>query len=64
MSDIVYTDLKGTQCTQCGLGEYQEATIYDDWQGTLHCTKCNHKTNRYGEVKCYESTSEGETPGV
>ena len=58
MSDTPKTDLKGTHCTQCNLGEYQETTIYDDWQGNLHCTKCNHKTKRY------ESVSEGETLGA
>ena len=50
MSDAPKTDLKGTQCTQCNLGEYQETSIYDDWQGNLHCTQCNHKTKRYESV--------------
>jgi hypothetical protein len=55
-SDTPKTDLKGTQCTQCNLGEYQETTIYDDWQGNLHCTQCNHK------IKRYENSSQGAVP--
>jgi predicted RNA-binding protein Jag len=36
-------------CTKCGVGDYQETSIHDDWEGVLHCTnkKCNHEVKRY-----------------
>ena len=36
-------------CTQCGIGRYHETSIYDDWDGVLHCTnrECNHEVKRY-----------------
>ena len=36
-------------CTKCGVGDYQETSIHDDWDGVLHCTnkKCNHEVKRY-----------------
>ena len=42
-------DRKGQTCTECGIGNYQETSIYDDWDGVLHCNnkKCNHEVKRY-----------------
>jgi len=42
-------DRKGQICTECGVGDYQETSIHDDWDGVLHCTnkKCNHEVKRY-----------------
>ena len=34
-----------------------------DLKGT-QCTKCNHKTQRYGESKCYENTSSVSSASV
>jgi hypothetical protein len=36
-------------CTKCGVGDYQETSIHDDWDGVLHCNnkKCNHEVKRY-----------------
>lgn len=60
-------DLMGTQCINSTIpsqekcqGRYEETSLYDDWQGNLHCSKCNHKTKRY-VVSCAESVQkEGE----
>ena len=42
-------DRKGQICTKCGVGNYQETSIHDDWEGVLHCTnkECNHEVKRY-----------------
>jgi hypothetical protein len=42
-------DRKNQICTKCGVGNYQETNIYDDWDGVLHCTnkECNHEVKRY-----------------
>jgi hypothetical protein len=47
MTDL--DDLMGQICSKCGVGPYQETTIYDDWDGVLHCTnkQCNHEVRRY-----------------
>jgi hypothetical protein len=51
-NDIAMTDSddrKDQICTMCCAGRYQETSIYDDWDGVLHCTnkKCNHEVKRY-----------------
>lgn len=28
-------------------GTYEETSIYDDWEGTLHCTKCKLEVKRW-----------------
>lgn len=43
-------NLTGTLCEVCGQGSYQETSIYDDWEGKLHCTKCNHEIERLKEI--------------
>ena len=42
-------DRDGQTCTKCGAGHYTETSIYDDWDGLLHCTnkECNHEVKRY-----------------
>jgi hypothetical protein len=42
-------DRKGQICTKCGVGNYQETSIHDDWDGVLHCTnkECNHEVKKY-----------------
>jgi hypothetical protein len=44
-----FDDRKGQICTKCGVGNYQETSIHDDWDGMLHCTnkECNHEVKRY-----------------
>jgi hypothetical protein len=44
-----FDDRKGQICTKCGVGNYQETSIHDDWDGVLHCTnkECNHEVGRY-----------------
>ena len=44
-----FDDRKGQICTKCGVGNYQETSIHDDWDGVLHCTnkECNHEVKRY-----------------
>ena len=37
-------------CDKCGEGYYKETSIHDDWDGVLHCSKCNHEVKRYKEV--------------
>lgn len=52
MDSIDYTN---EPCKECGFGKYQETSIHDDWDGTLHCTKCGHEVYRYGEAQHYRS---------
>ena len=40
-------DLKGEKCEECNRGYYKETSLMDDWTGTLHCTKCDKRVNRY-----------------
>jgi hypothetical protein len=42
-------DRDGQTCTKCGAGHYTETSIYDDWDGLLHCNnkECNHEVKRY-----------------
>lgn len=40
-------DMKGKTCKKCKKGKYDETSIYDDWDGKLHCVKCGHETKRY-----------------
>jgi len=40
-------DLKNQICSECKKGTYQETSIYDDWDGVLHCSNCNHEVKRY-----------------
>lgn len=28
-------------------GKYKETSIYDDWDGVLHCDRCKNKTQRW-----------------
>jgi hypothetical protein len=42
-------DYTGTKCNVCHVGTYQETSIYDDWDGTLHCDNCKNRIYRYGE---------------
>jgi hypothetical protein len=43
-------DRDGQTCEVCGKGYYKETSIHDDWDGVLHCSKCNHEVKRYKEV--------------
>jgi hypothetical protein len=44
-------DMSGEICTKCEKGIYKETSIYDDWDGTLHCDSCGHEIKRYMENK-------------
>ena len=34
-------------CKICNSGTYQETELFDNWDGTLHCNKCDHKVDRF-----------------
>lgn len=40
-------DRTGKKCKKCGKGRYEETRLQDDWDGVLHCTKCNTQVKRY-----------------
>ena len=40
-------DYTGHKCEKCHKGTYKETRLQDDWQGVLHCDKCNYETNRW-----------------
>lgn len=40
-------DNEGKMCSECLEGTYTETSIYDDWDGVLHCNKCEHGVKRY-----------------
>ena len=40
-------DVNGKKCETCGKGIYKETSLMDDWTGTLHCSKCDKKVDRY-----------------
>jgi len=42
-------DMKGKKCKKCKKGYYEETSIHDDWDGTLHCDKCGDETKRHIE---------------
>lgn len=42
-------DMKGKFCRECKKATYRETSIYDDWDGKLHCPECDHETKRYLE---------------
>ena len=44
-------DMLGKRCQECEIGTYQETSIFDDWEGVLHCTKCGHEEVRWKEVQ-------------
>lgn len=44
-------DMKNRKCTRCGKGKYVETSVYDDWEGSLHCNKCNHCVSRYMKME-------------
>jgi hypothetical protein len=56
-------DLTGAPCP-CG-GTFQETSIYDGWEGTLHCTKCADKIDRYQTIERQSDveTEPGSNPG-
>ena len=41
-------DRKDRKCEKCHEGYYTETSIYDDWDGVLHCSKCGHQVKRRG----------------
>lgn len=51
-ADVKYRYMKGEDCgfNDCN-GYYKETSIHDDWDGTLHCSECNHQTNSRIEIK-------------
>ncbi len=40
-------DNQGKTCTKCKKGKYEETSVQDDWDGVLHCNKCNHEVKRH-----------------
>lgn len=44
------TDMMHKRCKSCGKGHYVETSLWDDWDGKLHCSKCNHETKRHVEA--------------
>lgn len=49
-------DMKGKSCEECHGGTYEETSLKDDWDGNLHCSKCDHKVKRW---KTDESAPKG-----
>jgi hypothetical protein len=47
LSLYVVVDLLNQDCEQCGKGHYEETSIYNDWDGILHCSNCNQEVKRY-----------------
>jgi hypothetical protein len=45
-----WIDHMDKDCEKCGKGYYKETSIHDDWDGVLHCSKCNHEVTRYKEI--------------
>lgn len=45
-------DMIGIKCLNhpCQ-GLFKERSVYDDWEGLLHCSKCNHEVKRHMEIK-------------
>lgn len=50
-------DMTGQPCNKkrCS-GIYKETTFHDDMDGTLHCSRCNNKIERYKRMKSIEVT--------
>jgi len=46
-SDEEIIDFTDETCMECGQGTYVETSIFDDMDGVLHCSDCNHKVERY-----------------
>jgi len=46
-------DFMNKDCEKCGEGYYKETSIHDDWDGVLHCSKCNHEVKRHKEIWCH-----------
>ena len=44
-------DMKNKKCLKCKKGIYIEMSVYDDWEGKIHCNKCGHCINRYQPSK-------------
>lgn len=40
-------DNQGRKCDKCGKGQYIETSVWDDWQGVLHCSKCGAEIKRH-----------------
>lgn len=48
---IKHLDLLGKPCHECKQGMYQETTIYDNWEGIVHCNNCGHQEIRHKKVQ-------------
>ena len=48
--EVMREDMMGRLCEKCGEGHYNETRLQDDWDGVLHCDKCDHEVNRYRVV--------------
>jgi hypothetical protein len=46
MPRLKLKDNTGTTHEGCG-GVFKETTIFDDWDGYLHCSKCDTAIKRY-----------------
>lgn len=49
MSEV--NDLLNTECHKCVEGHYVETSQFDDYDGLLHCDKCNHEVKRHPETR-------------
>ena len=50
MEQLPKYDWTGGKCTFCQKGIYRETCLTDDWDGTLHCTNCDYKVQRWNLV--------------
>jgi hypothetical protein len=46
---MTHIDHMGKKCKSCKKGTYGETSLWDDWDGKLHCLKCGHEVKRYAE---------------
>ena len=50
-------DMLGENCQECKQGTYRETSIYDDWEGVVHCNRCGHQEIRHKEVQTVLTTT-------
>ena len=40
-------DMTGKDCYTCKQGVYKETSLFDDWDGLLHCSNCGEPIDRW-----------------
>lgn len=44
-------DMLREKCPKCGKGRMAEASLFDDWNGMVTCSRCEHRTRRYKRTR-------------